>query len=124
MNLQLQEYTSVYKPTYQDCQYATYDLLIIGSFGEVSDFQTLQVAQKRIPNDQEGSNQWMTKEINLTREMYELDPSCHHVSVCSDLPGTKHSKDYYLEKIRNFLTSCKQDVGKRHIYINYFDVTY
>ena len=81
----------------------------------MSDSQTIQVAHKLIPNDQEGSNQWMTKEIDLIRETKERARDSHHVLVCSDLPGTEQSKDYYLEKIRNFLTDCKQDKGKRNI---------
>ena len=113
MNLQLQEYTSVYNPTYREHQYGKYDLLIIGSFGEVSDSQNIQVAHKLMPNGQEGSNQWMTEEINLTKKMHEIDLSCHHMLVCSDLPGNRYSKEYYLENIRNFLTNCKQYVGKR-----------
>ena len=97
-------------------------MLIIGSIGEVSDFKTIQVAHKIIPSNQEGSNQWMKKEIDLIREMDEKNPYCHHVLVCSDLPGNEHSKDYYLEKIRNFLTDCKQNGGKRDIF--YIDDTY
>ena len=54
-------------------------------------------------HDQEESNQWMTKEINLIRKKYEIDLSFHHELDYSDLLGSKYSKDYYLNKIRKFL---------------------
>ena len=107
--------TDSFTPTWRDFKYVAYDLLIIGSFGKMSDSQTIQVAHKLAPNDQEGSSQWMTKEIDLIREIFKASPRRHLELVCSDLPGTEHSKDYYLEKIRNFLTDCKQDKGKRDI---------
>ena len=108
--------TGLFTPTWRQLPPGTCDVLVIGSFGEVSDSQTIQVAHKLIPSDQEGSNQWMIKEIDLIRELNERDRESYLVLVCSDLPGTEHSKDYYLEKIRNFLTDCKQDGGKRDIY--------
>ena len=109
--------TGLYTPTWRKLPSGTYDVLIIGSCGEISDSQNIQVAHKLIPSDQEGSNQWMTKEIDLIRELNERDRQSYLVLVCSDLPGTKQSKDYYLEKIRNFLTNCKQERGKRDTYI-------
>ena len=108
--------TGLVTTNWRNLPFGTYDLLIIGSLGEVSDTQIIQVAHKLIPSDQEGSNQWMTKEIELIKELHEKIPRCNHVLVCSDHPGSEHSKDYYLEKIRNFLTNCKQDIGKRDIY--------
>ena len=102
--------TGLYTPTWRDYPVGIRDVLIIGSFGEVSDTQTIQVAHKLVQNNQQ--DQWMTKEIDLTRDMYEKDRHCHHVLVHSDLPGKEHSKDYYLEKIRSFLNNCKQDGGK------------
>ena len=108
--------TGLYTPDWRQLPSSTYNLLIIGSFGEVSDSQNIQVARKLIPSDQERSNQWMIKEIDLIRELNERDRESYLVLVCSDLPGTEQSKDYYLEKIRNFLTNCKQGRGKRDIY--------
>ena len=109
--------TGLYTPTWRKLPTGTYDFLIITSFGEISDSQSIQVAHKLIPSNQEGSNQWMTKEIDLIKKLRERNPRCHHVLVCSDLPEIEHSKDYYLEKLRNFLTDCKEDAGKRDIYI-------
>ena len=102
--------------TWRCVSLVNYNLLIIGSFGEVSDSQNIQVAHKLIPSDQEESNQWMTKEIDLIREMCEKDSFCHCVLVRSELPGTEQSKDYYLKEVRNFLTNCKQERGKIDIY--------
>ena len=102
--------TGLYTPTWQDYPSGIYDVLIIGSFGEVSDTQTIQVAHKLVLNDQQ--DHWMTKETDLARDMYEKDRDCQQVLVHSDLPGNEHSKDYYLEKIKNFLTNYKQDLGK------------
>ena len=79
----------------------------------MSDSQTIQVAHKLIPKDQEGSNQWMTKEIDCIREKHHKSDFCQEILVCEDLPETEQSRDYYLKKIRNFLTNCKQEKGKR-----------
>ena len=108
--------TELYNPTWRQLPPGTYDVLIIGSFGEMSDSQNIQVAHKLIPSDQEGSNQWMTKEIDLIRELNEKDRESYLVLVSFDLPGKEQSKDYYLEKIKYFLTDCKQNGGKRDIY--------
>ena len=109
--------TGLYNPDWRQLPPGAYDVLIIGSFGEVSDSQNIQVAHKLIPSDQERSNQWMIKEIDLIRELNERDRESYLVLVCSDLPGTEQSKDYYLEKIKYFLTDCKQNGGKGDIYI-------
>ena len=54
----------------------------------------------------------MTKEIDLIRKMFKDSLRCCHPElVYLDFPGTEHSKDYYLDKIRNFLTDCKVDKG-------------
>ena len=94
-----------------------YKLLIIGSYGEVSEF--IQVAPKIIPGDQEGSNKWMTEEISLIKEKHEKSRYCNKsdVSVYSELPGKEqHSKDYYLKEIKEFLTNCKHNKGKeKHV---------
>ena len=50
----------------------------------------------------------MKKEIELIKETNERDKDSQHTLINSDLPGTEQSKDYYLEKIRNFLTDYKQ----------------
>ena len=102
--------------TWRCVSLVNYNLLIIGSFGEVSDSQNIQVAHKLIPSDQEGSNQWMTKEIDLIRELNEKDRESYLVLVSFDLPGKEQSKDYYLKEVRNFLTNCKQERGKIDIY--------
>ena len=102
--------TGLYSPTWRNYPIRIMDVLIIGSFGEVSDTQTIQVAHKLVLNDQQ--DHWMNKETDLARDMYKKDRDCQHVLVHLDLPGTEHSKDYYLEKIRNFFTDCKQDLGK------------
>ena len=116
LNLKSQEYTLTYLENHQ---FTKYDLLIIGSFGEVSASQTVQVAHKLIPSDQEGSNQWMTKEIDNIMKLHEKSPHCDHIFPCFDLPGTEISKDYYLEEIRSFFTKCTQNSGKRDTYILY-----
>ena len=102
--------TGLYTPTWREYPIGIRDVLIIGSFGEVSDTQTIQVAHKLVQNNQQ--DQWMTKEIHLVSEMSKKDRDCQHVLVHSDLPGNEHSKDYYLEKIRTFFTDCKQDLSK------------
>ena len=102
--------TGLYTLTWRDYPGGIHDDLIIGSFGEVSDTQTIQVAHKLVQNNQQ--DQWMTKEIDLIRDMRKKVPYCQRVLVYSDLPRAEHSKDYYLEKIKTFFTDCKQDLSK------------
>ena len=85
------------------------EIMVIASFGEVSGFQAVP---KHIPSDQEGSNQWMRKEIDLIQELYRKDTKHQVVFVCPDFPGTECSKDYYIEKMRQLLTKCKKPAGK------------
>ena len=61
--------TGLHTPTWRDYPAGIRDVLIIGSFGEVSDTQTIQVAHKLVLNDQQGH--WITKETDLIRDMYK-----------------------------------------------------
>ena len=71
--------TGLINPDWQNLPPITYDLLIIGSFGNISDSQTIQVAHKSVPSDWEGSNQWMTEEIDLIKKIHE---KIHNVVLC------------------------------------------
>ena len=88
------------------------EIMLIASFGE-TELSGSQVVPKRMPGDQEGSNQWMRKEIDLIQELYRKDPECQVVFVCPDFPGTECPKDYYIEKMRQLLTDSKKSGGKR-----------
>ena len=125
-NLGNKSATEILPPDWRHLPFFAYSALIIGSFGEVSNSQNIQVAHKCIPSDQEGSYQWMRKEIDLIKKINKKASSCHHVIVYSDLPGAEHSKDHYLKKIKNFLTDSKQNGGKRKIdmYIYYIYDTF
>ena len=106
--------TGLYTPNWREFSTCCkYDLLVIGSFGEVSDSQNIHIARKLALNDhQDRFNQWVTKETDLIRDMHKKVPYCHNMLIFSDLPGNELSKDCYLEKIRSFLTDSKQDLGK------------
>ena len=101
---------SVYNqvPNARNLPPGSYDLLIIGSFGEVSESQTITVAQKLIPPNQTGSVQWMKDEIDLIEEKHGKAGNCHHIVSYLDHPGAQHSKFYYLEQITIFLQECKK----------------
>ena len=86
----------------------SYDLLIIGSFGEVSDPETIKVVQKLIPPHLKASDRWMTDEIDCIKEKHGKAGNCHRIIYYLDCPGAQHSKFYYLEKITIFLQECKQ----------------
>ena len=102
--------TGLLTKTWRDLPLFTADVLIIGSFGDIS--QSIQIAKKRVPSDYEGSNLWMMKEINIIVEKMLINPYCHRVLVFSEISGNEcHSKDYYLDMIRGILTDCKQDGG-------------
>ena len=121
--------------TRQESRYlppVNYELLIIGSYGEVSN--SIIVARKCIPIDQKGSNEWMKKEIDQIREKHEKSHFCVNVSVYSELPGNnkQHSKDYYLEKMKNFFNNCKCEKGNKNmclyiiltLYISYLAIIF
>ena len=104
--------------TRQESRYlppVNYELLIIGSFGEMSN--TIFVARKCIPNNQKGSNEWMKKEIDQIREKHKKSRFCADVLVYSEFPGNdkQQSKDYYLKEIEKFLNNCKCGKGKRNM---------
>ena len=77
------------------------------------DSRSIQVAHKLVPSDQEGSNQWMTKEIDFLAELHKKSSYCKNVLVCSDIAGTQLSKVHYLKKIKKFFINCISDIGKR-----------
>ena len=108
--------TGLVTRTWRDVPVVAYELLIIGSFGKMSVSQTIQVAHKLIPSDQEGSNQWMTEEIDLIRKLNEKASNCSYCTVYLDLPGNEQSKDCCLNKIRNFFTNCKEMASRWSIY--------
>ena len=91
----------------------SYDLLIIGSFGEVSESQTITFAQKLVPPHLKGSDQWMIDEIDLIKKKHGKAGNCHHIVSYLDHPGDQHSKFHYLEQITIFLQECKKDKGER-----------
>ena len=98
----------------------SYDLLIIGSYGEVSESQTNAVAQKLIPSHLKGSDQWITDEIDLIKKKHDEATNCDRIISYLDHLGAQHSKSYYLEQIRVFLQECKkrnQEKGERIIHV-------
>ena len=76
--------------TWQDVSLTLYDLLIIGS-----------------------SCKDVTKEIGLLAELHKKSSYCDRVLICADPPGISHSKCYYLEEIKSYLTNCKQEKGRK-----------
>ena len=94
----------------------SYDLMIIGSYGEVSKSQAITAAQKLILPHLKGSDQWMTDEIGDIEKKHDKATNCDHIVSYFDHVGAQDSKFYYLERIRIFLQECKkrnQDKGER-----------
>ena len=94
----------------------SYDLLIIGSYGEVSKSQAIIVVQKLIPPHLKGSDQWMTDEIAYIEKKHVKATNCHRIVSYLDHLGAQDSKSCYLERITIFLQECKkrnQDKGER-----------
>ena len=85
------------------------EIMVIASFGEVSGFQAVP---KHIPSDQEGSSQWMRKEIDFIQKLCRKDTNLQVVFMCPDFPGTECSKDYYIDQMMKLLTKCKKPGGK------------
>ena len=92
---------------------SSYDLLIISSFGKVSDPETIKVTQKLIPPHLKASDRWMTDEIDCIKEKHGKAGNCNRIIYYLDCPGAQHSKFYYLEQITIFLQECEEDKGER-----------
>lgn len=86
----------------------SYDLLIICSYEEVSEYQTITVVQKLILPCQTESDQWMTDKIDLITKKHDKATNCHCIVSYLDHIGAQHSKFYYLEQITIFLQECKE----------------
>lgn len=60
--------------------------------------------------------EWMKKEINKIKELYENNRLFFQIRfVYRDLPDSECSKDYYMDKIQELFTNA-QDGGEEKIY--------
>ena len=86
------------------------ECMIIASGGEC---QGPSVVPKQRDNTQTGSDlQLLRRELDVVQEKIRQDDHYHIVQVCVDYPGVEMSRDYYLEKIKQLMTGCKQPAGK------------
>ena len=86
------------------------ECMIIASGGEC---QGPSVVPKQRDNTQTASDlQLLRRELDVIQEKMRQDDSYHIVQVCVDYPGIEMSRDYYLEKIKQVMTDCKQSVGE------------
>ena len=89
------------------------ECMIIASGGEC---QGPSVVPKQRDNTQTGSDlQLLRRELDVTQEKIRQDNDCYLVQVCADYPGVEMSRDYYLEKIKQLMTGCKQPGGEHTI---------
>ena len=54
-------------------------------------------------------------ELDVMQDKMREDKSYHVVHVCPDFPGAQESKDYYLERMKQLMTECKQPGGRYHM---------
>ena len=86
------------------------ECMIIVSGGEC---QGPSVVPKQRDNTQTGSDlQLLRRELDVLQEKIRQDDSYHIVQTCVDYPGVEMSRDYYLEKIKQLMTGCKQPGGE------------
>ena len=58
------------------------------------------------------SDEWRKEEIQKITGLYSRNPDrCHIKSVHYDLPGSEHTKKYYMEAIKQLFINCKQEGG-------------
>lgn len=75
---------------------------------------SIDVSSKIIPDECQGSDEWMRREIDDLVKMYEKNPQLHHIHTYRDLPGKEKSKEYYMEQIIHQLTNSKEPGGKSY----------
>ena len=86
------------------------ECMIIASGGEC---QGPSVVPKQRDNTQTASDlQLLRRELDAIQEKMRQDDRYHIVQVCVDYPGIEMSRDYYLEKIKQLMTGCKQSAGE------------
>ena len=85
------------------------ECVIIASGGEC---QGPSVMPKKRDNTQTGSDlQLLRRELDVVQEKMRQDDRYRIVQVCADYPGVEMSRDYYLEKIKQLMTGCRQPGG-------------
>lgn len=59
------------------------------------------------------SDEWEKEEIEKVVHLHEQNREFYHIQlVCYDLPGKEHTKEYYLEKIKNLFINCTHPQGE------------
>ena len=60
------------------------------------------------------SGEWRKEEITRIADLYSRNPDQYHMqSVHYDLPGSEHTKEYYIEAIKQLFINYKQPGGMR-----------
>lgn len=71
------------------------------------------MSPKIIPKELKGTNQWMKDEVHRLREMYQRNPQFYsNLWVYNDLPEKEQSREYYMERIKDFFSDSTQPGGR------------
>ena len=58
------------------------------------------------------SDERRKEEIQKIADLHSRSPDWYHIkSVHYDLPGSEHTKEYYMEAIKQLFINCKQEGG-------------
>ena len=86
------------------------ECMLIASGGEC---QGPSVVPKQRDNTLTGNDlQLLRRELDVVQEKMRQDDRYRIVQTCADYPGVEMSRDYYLEKIKQLMTGCKQPGGE------------
>ena len=78
--------------------------------------QSVDVIPKLRDNSMVDSElQLLRKELDVVQDKMREDVRYHLIQVCPDFPGAQKSKDYYLERMKQLMTKCKQPGGRYHM---------
>ncbi|XP_019859154.1 PREDICTED: uncharacterized protein LOC109587358 [Amphimedon queenslandica] len=102
--------TPVVDQTWRHYPFKPKEMMIIGSFGDHNNWLEQQyiVSPKLLTT--ELSDDWRKEEIKRIADLYNRNPDKHQIkSVHYDLPGREHTKEYYMEAIKQFFINCKQE---------------
>ena len=85
------------------------DVMIISSYGDET-CPSIDVAPKLQDNTTSTSERMslVRTELDIIQDLSHSSENSHLRYVCFDFPGAQDTKDYYIDRIKQFLQQCKE----------------
>ena len=88
------------------------ECMIIASGGECQMEGSSVVPKQRDNTLTDSDALLLRRELDVVQEKMRQQENCYLVQVCADYSGVEMSRDYYMEKIKQLMTDCKQSGSK------------